>query len=307
MLKAFKEEIIHSYKKDFPNNQNDNIIDLIKGIDFEDGDKWNLEFYSSPASKEHYRNFLSWLFATFNQNELEFRKSLIEKLNLKKGQKVLITGCGFGDDIEICKLQVGPDGEIHAQDLSKEMVTEAAKNNASDNVMFSISNGLNLPYNDQYFDAVFHFGGINLFGDIKKAIMEMTRVCKVDGQVVFGDEGVAEHLRKEDYGKIAINNNSLWSYDPPLEHLPINAFDIELSYVLGNCFYIISYKVGEGEPYMNIDLIHKGLRGGSARTRYYGQLEGVSDKAKEKIVRLAKKNNISISELLTNTILDLKE
>ena len=73
-----------------------------------------------------------------------------------------------------------------------------------------MSDALSLPYCDNYFDAVYHFGGINLFGNIRLAISEMERVCKLGGQVMFGDESVAMHLRDSDYGKMFIHNNSLW-------------------------------------------------------------------------------------------------
>ena len=98
----------------------------------------------------------------------------------------------------------------------------------------------------------------------------MSRVCKTGGRVVFGDESIAPHLRGTEYAKIAINNNNLWGVETPLNLLPYNANDIQLNYILGNCFYIISFTNGTGFPFMNIDIEHKGIRGGSARTRYYG-------------------------------------
>ena len=49
---------------------------------------------------------------------------------------------------------------------------------------------------------------------------------------------------------------------------------------------------------------HQGLRGGSLRTRYYGQLEGVAPDLKEKIYQLAKDEGISRVELLEKFILN---
>ena len=155
---------------------------------------------------------------------------------------------------------------------------------------------------DDYFDAVFHFGGINLFGDVAGAIAEMDRVCKTGGNVLFGDESVASHLREHDYGKMFIKNNALWACQPPLNHLPVFCDNISLRYVLGNCFYMIKFRKNKKLPNHNIDVIHKGTRGGSVRTRYYGQIDGVDPSCVNKLKRVAKKNRKSIVATLEEAI-----
>lgn len=277
---------------------NAKVIDFIEPFASDDHDRANLEMYNSAHSTEIYRNFLAWLFSTFDVAEQDFRWQLLAHLGLKQGMKVLITGCGLGDDIAIVDSLVGPNGEIHAQDISKAMVLEGAGKHPHPNILFTISNANVLPYASRYFDAVFHFGGINLFGDTKKAIAELERVCKIGGKVVFGDEGIATHLKGTEYAKIAITNNQLWDTEPPLDLLPINAIDIQLNYILGNCFYVISFTPNDGLPHMNLDVVHKGLRGGTARTRYYGQLEGVTLETRKKIYAKAKELNVSVHALL---------
>lgn len=281
-----------------------NVFDFISPFSTTEYDKSNLEMYNAPASTEIYRNFLDWLFSTFGEDEIKFRERLIKYLNLSVGHKVLLTSVGLGDDIPLIQKYIGANGVLHAQDISKEMVLLAAKKNEGSNLMFSISNGNALPYADDYFDAVFHFGGINLFGDTKKAITEMSRVCKVNGRVVFGDEGIASHLRETEYAKIAINNNKLWDAKTPLDLLPHCANEIQLNCILGNCFYVISFTKGDGFPFMNIDIKHKGLRGGTARTRYYGQIEGVTEDTKNKLIDKAKILNTSVHSLLEKIIND---
>jgi len=279
------------------------VVDFISPYSATSYDEANLEMYNAPASTEIYRNFLDWLFLSFKETEEEFRKKILRHLNLSIGDKVLITSVGLGDDIPIIQKNIGSTGEIHAQDISKSMILLAEQKNTDDNVMFSISNGNSLPYADQYFDAAFHFGGINLFGDTRKAIAELSRVCKTGGRVVFGDESIAPHLRDTEYAKVAINNNNLWGVETPLNLLPHNANDIQLNYILGNCFYVISFTNGTGLPFMNIDIEHKGLRGGSARTRYYGQLEGVTEITKKKLIKKASESKTSVHNLL-ETILN---
>ncbi|WP_082605364.1 class I SAM-dependent methyltransferase [Curvibacter sp. PAE-UM] len=279
-----------------------NVVDFIEPYVTSEYDRSNLQMYNSANSVEIYRNFLDWLFQTFNVQEQEFRVEILSHLKLSAGMKVLITGCGLGEDIPIVSKAVGLGGEVHAQDISKAMVLESAKNNTQPNTLFTISNANCLPYASGYFDAVFHFGGINLFGDTKKAIAELDRVCKKGGKVVFGDEGVAAHLRKTQYFDVAVCNNKLWAAEPPMDLLPHGALDVQLTYILGNCFYVIGFTSGEGFPYMNIDIPHKGTRGGTARTRYFGQLEGVSAETKAKVYAKARELNISAHQVLEDIL-----
>lgn len=280
-----------------------NVVDFMRSSAINADDKVNLDMYNSKQSIEIYRNFLEWLFQTFNINEVDFRDQILSSLQLAEGHKVLIVSCGLGEDIPIVIEKIGSSGELHAQDISRTMVIESADRNKFENVFFTVSNAMALPYASNYFDAVFHFGGINLFGDIKTAISELDRVCKNGGRVVFGDEGIADHLVGTQYHDIAVCNNKLWGSKPPMGSLPFNARDISLKYILGNCFYLIDFTSGDDFPYMNIDVKHKGLRGGTARTRYFGQLEGVTEKSKLKLQKQAKNLNMSIHQLL-ESILD---
>jgi ubiquinone/menaquinone biosynthesis C-methylase UbiE len=275
-----------------------NVIDFMSPFLANDNDKLNLDAYNSPNSVDVYRNFLDWLFLTFDTNEIDFRNEIISLLKLSEGQKVLIVSCGLGEDISLVRQKIGITGEIHAQDISKAMVLASAEKHLFDNIFFTISNANSLPYQSDYFDAVFHFGGINLFGNIKRAISELNRVCKKGGRVVFGDEGIAEHLIGTEYYEIAVCNNKLWAKKAPMADLPHGASDIQLNYYLGNCFYLVSFTSGDGFPHMNIDVPHKGTRGGTARTRYFGKLEGVTEGAKLLLHERAKLLNISVHDLL---------
>lgn len=274
------------------------VIDFIAPSIVSAADDVNLQMYNDEQSTEKYRNFLNWLFATFNVEEANFRADLTRKLSLARGMKVLVVGCGLGEDIPAILEAIGPEGELHAQDISKSMVRNASTHLKADNVSFSVSNATQLPYRSRYFDVVFHFGGINLFGDMKKAIAELERVCKIGGRVMFGDEGIAPHLRGTQYADVLINNNGLWALHAPVDSLPHNAEDIQVSYVLGNCFYLISFAPAEGLPKVDLDIPHIGTRGGSARTRYFGKIEGVTEKTKLNLAAAAKRRGISVHDLL---------
>ncbi len=248
------------------------IPDFVESNKLGEAGKQSLEMYNQAASVQIYKNFLGWLFETFNEDQASFRKGLLERAGIKPGDRVLVTGCGLGDDIPPLLEVMRSQGEVYAQDLSAEMVLgascEVMPSHADATIKLSISNASQLPFADRFFDAAYHFGGINLFDDIKLAIHEMERVVKIGGRVVFGDEGVAPWLRQTAYGRMAINNNKLWQSESPIALLPEKVVDVELSWVLGNCFYVISFEVSDSGPYMNPDVPHKGPRGGSMRTRY---------------------------------------
>ena len=255
------------------------------------------------------RNFLNWLFQTFDLSESSFRANLIEKLKLCEGNRVLITGCGLGDDIRPVIDVIGSDGEVYANDFAAEMVVAASYYVMSDqpspkNIYLSVCDAQLLPFSDNFFDGAFHFGGINLFDNIKLSIGEMERVVKPGGRVVFGDEGVGPWLRNTEYGYIAINNIPLWAATAPIDLLPRNSLDVHLSWVLGNCFYVIDFEVSDIGPFMNIDVPHKGRRGGSMRTRYFGQLEGVTEESKKFVLEDAERNKISLHDWLEQLIRD---
>ncbi len=116
---------------------------------------------------------------------------------------------------------------------------------------------------------MFHFGGINEFGELRRALDEMTRVVKPGGKVVVGDEGIAPWLRRRLTGRILVRANPLYAHRPPLDRLPVNALDVRLQWIIGNAFYVIDYRVGEGPLPVDLDLPIPG-KGDSLRSRYYG-------------------------------------
>jgi SAM-dependent methyltransferase len=280
------------------------VADFVAGHARLQADKATQAMYNSPHASDIYRNFLDWLFESFDVREGEFRRSLLAHLKLAPGQRVLVTGCGLGEDLPIIAEAVGPQGAVYAQDLAKRMVLAARERYPAglQAPRFSVGDAMELPFADGFFDAVFHFGGINLFGDMKRAVAEMARVTRPGGRVVFGDEGVAPWLRDTEYGRAAIANIPLWQSPIPLDALPYGIEDVHCTWVLGQCFYVVDFATAPDGPRMNIDVPHKGRRGGSVRTRYYGQLEGVTPQAKQLAVEAAARDGLSLHEWLDRAV-----
>lgn len=268
--------------------------------------------YHQDNSEEIYDNFLKWLFETFGVSEDEFRSFMVSKLNVEEASRVLVTGAGLGDDLPYIYSIMGRGVELYAQDLSTFMVAGMQKrffqkfSSGSSakikNIFLSVGNAETLPFQDNFFDAAFHFGGINFYKNTRTAIFEMNRVVRSGGKVVFGDEGVAPWLKDAEYGKMAICNIGNWDSDVPLGHLPETCKKVNVTWILGNCFYLVDYEVSDNLPYMNIDVPHKGSRGGTIRTRYFGQLEGVDPKLKADVIEAAASKGESVHRWLEKAL-----
>src|SRR4051794_7894041 len=61
--------------------------------------QFSLNLYDHNRSAQIYSNYKNWLFGTFSEDENQFRSSLASKVIKGTEKRVLITGCGLGDDI----------------------------------------------------------------------------------------------------------------------------------------------------------------------------------------------------------------
>ncbi|HRD69441.1 MAG TPA: methyltransferase domain-containing protein [Legionella sp.] len=264
----------------------------------------NANDYSVEDAAIIHDNSYSWVYRTFGTDEKTLRTNLVSRLNLMKGQTILVTGAGSGHDLPFIAQQLGGEGAIYAQDISKQMLVSGYEKygtrlcSGGVEVFFSLSDATNLPFADDVFDAAYHFGGLNLFPDIQKGISEMNRVVKPGGQVLICDEGLAPWIKQTELGKMLIKNNPLYAYDVPMSALPQNARNVKISWELSHCFYVIDFVVSNDPPSINIDVPHVGKRGGSIRTRYLGQLEGVNPELRDKLYATAEKLGVSRVEYL---------
>lgn len=264
----------------------------------------NANDYAQVDAVLIHDNSFQWVFQTFGTDEATLRKNLVSRLHLSPGQTLLVTGAGSGNDLTYLAQALQGKGTIYAQDISKQMLQSgiqkysSASNDSGVAVYFSASDATNLPFKDHFFDAAYHFGGLNLFSNIQKGIFEMNRVVKPGGQVLICDEGIAPWLKETELGKMLIKNNPLYAYEAPLSLLPPNARSVTLSWELHHCFYVIEFRVANTELPINIDVPHIGKRGGSIRSRYLGQLEGIDPLLRDKVYARAEELGISRVEYL---------
>lgn len=210
-------------------------------------DKKFSEQYKNVASM--YDIYSKFLFEMVGEDEQEARAYLTSLVEVSEGAKVLEVSAGTGLNIPHLREVVGSSGEIHALDLSREMLELACtKNLDHKNVFFYLANASYLPFPDESFDAVFHLGGINTFSDIPRALAEFHRVVKKGGKVVVIDEGMQPNIRETEYGRTALMTNQLYAAQPPLEHIPTTARELRLSWVGGGIFYVLEYV--KGDPFV---------------------------------------------------------
>lgn len=261
--------------------------------------------YVGDRAREYDRG-MDVLFQTFRADEHALRQQLTDLLRLPSGATVLETGCGTGRDTVHLAAKAGM---LYATDLSPDMIEVAcgrlvASGLAPERYRLMTADATALPFDDGFFDAAYHFGGINLFPDVRKGIAEMARVVKPGGRVVFGDEGVGAWLAESDFGKILVNTNPLYRYQPPISLLPVSARDVACRWIMNGAFYVVDFTVGEGEPFLDLDLPFPGWRGGSHRTRYYGKLDGVAPEIRQQVVDAAARAGMSLTAWLETTLRD---
>lgn len=264
--------------------------------------------YASGESPEKHDNALRWLLRTFGTDEPTLRRRLVDRLSIGPGARVLVTGAGAGNDLPFIAERLAHDGEITAQDIAAEMLLEGVKRHAKNmaaqgiRVRFFVGDATNLPLSDGAFDAAYHFGGINLFPDVSRGIAEMDRVVKVGGRVVVGDEGVAPWLRETELGRMLVNNNALYGYEAPLYAVPETARSPRLTWELCNTFWIIDFEVSRSPLPIDLDVPHVGKRGGTIRTRFEGQLEGIAPALRDRVYQEAARKGVSRVEFLESAL-----
>jgi len=161
------------------------------------------------------------------------RRMWTKRLQIKKGAHVLDISTGTGQNWPFLVRQTGSTGRIAAMDVSKGMLTYAkmkAKRKKRKNIELQRANASYLPYKNDTFDAVMHVGGINTFGEKRRALHEMVRVAKPNTKIVVVDEGLSPRKQSSFIGKFLLKTNALYACKPPTKLLPRDIKNLQLKW-----------------------------------------------------------------------------
>jgi ubiquinone/menaquinone biosynthesis C-methylase UbiE len=255
-----------------------------------------------------YDKYLPITFEILQCEERTERRKMYDAIDILGGNRVLEIGAGTGiDSIELIK-KLSHGDYYFVQDINYDIFQiaieklERAENEV--NVVPFLSSANELPFPDNYFDRIFHFGGVNNFGSNFSALTEMHRVLKVGGKILVGDESIPPWLRDTDYFKILYDHNHYYGFMPPLEFIPKNSTNFRLEWIMGSAFYFMVYEKTKNQPQGNFDLPIPGTRGGTLNSRYYGKIEGVDPKIKQQFIETVKSRGLQQKNVLDQLLSD---
>lgn len=172
------------------------------------------------------------------------RTRLLQEIGIQAGQTVLDHCTGPGANLPTLARAVGPSGKLVGMDLSDLVLRRAHAMTRRRGIAVDLhqADAFALPYADETFDAVVHYGAVSEFGArTKSAIDEIVRVTRPGGVVVLLDEGLEESRREGWWGRLLIWGSSVFAARPPLDALPPGIHP-QVRWVMRGMFYEIRFR-----------------------------------------------------------------
>ncbi len=170
-------------------------MEIMKQVGFD-------KYFHTDSWEEANKLFFNQLAPKYDQlndvislgQQQEYRDASISSLNLKRGMRVLDVCTGSGD-MAIYMSQRCKGLHIDAVDVAEEMLS-LAKNKVNqlelNNISFYEASALELPFEDNTFDAIMMCFGLRNLKDISLGLKEMHRVLKPGGIFTTLDLGKPE-------------------------------------------------------------------------------------------------------------------
>jgi len=172
--------------------------------------------------------------------ERKFREPFLQELSIKDSDKVLEISTGTGDNFRF----LNKKADYYGLDISLGMLKQAKKHLKNWGIKSTLihGEGEDLPFEDNFFDVVFHCGGINFFNDKQKAISEMIRVAKPGTKLLIVDE--TDKLVKENYQKNPFIKNDYKNAGKakmPVDLIPKEMKDISADLICKGLMYKLTF------------------------------------------------------------------
>ncbi|MFC4025368.1 class I SAM-dependent methyltransferase [Oceanobacillus longus] len=204
--------------------------------------------WKSVAENEWDKRADFWNKKSMDMWENGSRKDIIPLLSehLEQGSKILDIGCGDGyGSFKLCSAGYCVTGV----DLSNEMIQLAQSRMRGENMSFKQGDVNELPFEDNYFDAIIAINVLEWVEDPLHALKELQRVVKNNGLICTGILGPTAGPRANSYPrllgeKVICNTMMPWEFNAL-------ALELKLKYVDG----LGVYKEGvQRDKYENLPL-----------------------------------------------------
>jgi len=183
------------------------------------------------------------LYGFFRRQDLrETRRGYLEELEVKEQDRVLEVSVGTGLNIPF----LPKTAEFYGLDISWGMLKKCQRNlaNWKRQAHLFLGSAEQLPFRNESFDVVLHFGGINFFTDRAAAIREMIRVAKAGTKIVISDE--TERHVKSIYEKVPFVGKHFKGrkeeVQPPIDLVPKEMLDLRLKEFREGTLYCLSFR-----------------------------------------------------------------
>ena len=184
----------------------------------------------------------TWAYSRWKGVSVETRlHEYLDELEVTAGSRALEVSVGTGRNLRF----LSRSAEFVGLDISWGMLKRCQRNVAKWKLDATLVMGLaeRLPFKDEAFDVVFHFGGINFFSDKAAALREMIRVAKPGTKFVVGDENEALAKKYESLpvtGKFYGDRKNAIS--APADLLPPEMQDVTVKDIAGGDLYCLSFR-----------------------------------------------------------------
>ena len=139
------------------------------------------------------------------------RQHTLNKLSVKRGEKILDVGCGVGFLSYEIALQTGDSGRVSGIDQNSEMIRHANKRCENlRNTKYSEANANDLPFPEESFDAACCTQVLLYVKDVAQVISGIKRVLKPAGRIIVVETDWRGVVLNSDYDSITRKIFSAW-------------------------------------------------------------------------------------------------